>query len=70
MKVPAAKKSYTVFSDNPKMDTSGMAGKPKQYDMEYEYKPPMMDIDDIMEMHEEKSNKRPEADDSNMRCRD
>lgn len=55
-------KSYQLFSDNPKMDTSGMAGKPKPLRV-YEWKMPAMSIDDIMEVHEMKTNKKPETDD-------
>ena len=32
-------KDYTIFSDNEKMDTSGMAGKPKPMEV-YKWKPP------------------------------
>jgi hypothetical protein len=55
-------KSHKIFSDNPKMDMSGLAGKPKPMEI-YAYKMPAMDIDDIMEVHEMKTNKRPEMDD-------
>lgn len=44
------------------MDMSGLAGKPKQY-KPIEWKEPAMTIDDIMEDHEMKTNKRPEMDD-------
>jgi hypothetical protein len=38
-------KPYTIISQNEKMDTSGMAGKPMEYGMmEYEYKPPLMPV--------------------------
>jgi hypothetical protein len=53
-------KDYTIFSDNEKMDTSGLAGKPKEYKMS-EYKPPVMTIEDIMEVQEYKSAKRPDT---------
>ena len=68
MKPSKSGKSYKVFSDNPKMDTSGMAGKPKVMEMAYEWKPPAMRIEDIMEAQEKKDNKRPEVEMSNMRC--
>ncbi len=68
MATKASAKSYTIFSDNPKMDTSGMAGKPKQWPEPRAYTPPPMTIEDIMEEHEKKTNKRPETDDSNTRC--
>lgn len=57
-----AGKSYEIISTNPKMDTSGMAGKPKQLEM-YAYVPPAMDIEDMLEIREMKTNKRPEMDD-------
>jgi|Laugresp1bdmlbsn_1035097.scaffolds.fasta_scaffold69035_2 hypothetical protein len=36
-------KPYTIISQNEKMDTSGMAGKPMEYGM-MEYKPPLMPV--------------------------
>ena len=68
MATKSSSKSYTIFSDNPKMDTSGMAGKPRPLPAPSPYEPPPMTIDDIMEDREMKTNKRPEAEDSNMRC--
>lgn len=62
MATKKATKSHQIFSDNPKMDTSGMAGKPKPLEV-YAYTPAPMTIDDIMEEHEKKTNKRPEMDD-------
>ena len=53
-------KQFTILSDNPKMDTSGMAGKPRPMPT-FEWKPPVMTIKDIMEVHEKKGNKRPET---------
>jgi hypothetical protein len=42
-------KQFTVISDNPKMDTTGMAGKPMDYsDMMVEYKPPPMSLRQMM----------------------
>jgi hypothetical protein len=42
-------KPYKIISENPKMDTSGMAGKPMDYsDMVVEYKPPPMTLDMMM----------------------
>lgn len=55
-------KTSQIFSDNEKMDNSGLAGKPKEYEPS-EWKPPVMTIKDIMEVHEKKTNKRPEMDD-------
>lgn len=55
-------KPFQVFSDNPKMDTSGLAGKPAPMEMYMvEYKMPPMTIDQIMEVREMKTNKRPET---------
>lgn len=53
-------KDYTIFSDNEKMDTSGLAGKPKPMKA-FEWKPPVMTIEDIMEVQEYKTNKRPDT---------
>lgn len=53
-------KDYTIFSDNEKMDTSGMAGKPKPMEV-YQWKPPVMTIEDIMEVQEYKTSKRPDT---------
>ncbi len=53
-------KDYTIFSDNEKMDTSGMAGKPKPMEV-YKWKPPVMTIEDIMEVQEYKTSKRPDT---------
>jgi hypothetical protein len=55
-------KTSQIFSDNEKMDNSGLAGKPKPMGI-YEYKMPPMDIDDIMEVREHMANKRPDMDD-------
>jgi hypothetical protein len=55
-------KTSKIFSDNEKMDNSGLAGKPKPMEM-YSWKPPVMRIEDIMEVQEMKTNKRPEMDD-------
>ena len=60
MATKKATKPYTVFSDNEKMDTSGMAGKPRPM-LTFEWKPPVMTIKDIMEVQEMKTNKRPES---------
>jgi len=50
MKMSKSKsKPYKIISENPKMDTSGMAGKPMDYsDMIVEYKPPPMNIGQMM----------------------
>lgn len=62
MKISQKGKPFTILSDNPKMDTSGMAGKPKPVEV-YSWTPPSMDIEDIMEEHEKKTSKKPEMDD-------
>lgn len=62
MKVSKKSKPFTILSDNPKMDTSGMAGKPRPMEV-YAYTPPPMSIGDIMEEHEKKMAKKPEMDD-------
>ncbi len=55
-------KTSKIFSDNEKMDNSGLAGKPKTYEP-LMWKEPKMTIGDIMEVHEKQTNKRPEMDD-------
>lgn len=62
MAVKKATKQYTVFSDNEKMDTSGMAGKPRPMPT-FEWKQPVMTIKDIMEVQAMKTNKCPESED-------
>lgn len=62
MATKKAGKTYKILSDNPKMDMSGLAGKPKQY-KPIEWKAPAMCIEDILEAEEMKHNKRPEMDD-------
>jgi hypothetical protein len=63
MKAKKAKfgKAFEIISDNPKMDTYGLVGKPKPVEL-YEWKPPAMSIGDMMEVREMKTNKRPEMD--------
>jgi hypothetical protein len=59
MKVSKAAKSYEIMSENPKMDTSGMAGKPMPMDMyTYEMKMPTMNLREMMEMKAKKDSKR------------
>ena len=53
-------KTSQIFSDNEKMDNSGLAGKPKEYPS-MEWKQPVMSIEDIMEVQEYKTNKRPDT---------
>lgn len=55
-------KQFTILSDNPKIDTSGLAGKPAPMEIyDLEYKMPPMTIKQIMEVHEMKTNKKPET---------
>jgi hypothetical protein len=59
MKVSKAGKPYEIISENPKMDTSGMAGKPMPLEMyEYELKMPTMNLHEMMEMKAKKESKR------------
>jgi len=53
MKMSKSKsKPYTAISDNPKLDTTGMAGKPMDYcGAEGEYKPPPMTVMQMMDRH-------------------
>jgi hypothetical protein len=53
-------KTSQIFSDNEKMDNSGLAGKPKPMEM-YQFKMPAMSIEDIMEVREYKTSKRPDT---------
>ena len=62
MKVNQKSKPFTILSDNPKMDTSGMAGKPKPMEV-YAWTPPPMTVDDMLEEVEKKNSKKPEMDD-------
>jgi len=56
-------KAYTIISENPKMDTSGMAGKPRKFPAPVEWTPPPMRLKDMMEEIEMKNAKRPEPKD-------
>jgi len=52
-------KPYKVISENPKMDTSGMAGKPVDYsDMVIEFKPPPMPLSMMMAKSKETKPKK------------
>ena len=53
-------KTSQIFSDNEKMDNSGLAGKPRPMEV-YAYTPPPMSIDDIMEVREYNTSKRPDT---------
>ena len=59
MKISKAAKPYEIMSENPKMDTSGMAGKPMPMDMyTYEMKMPTMNLREMMETKAKKDSKR------------
>jgi hypothetical protein len=52
-------KAYTIISENPKMDTSGMAGKPVEFsDMMMEYKPPTMPLNMMLSKAKETQPKK------------
>jgi len=53
-------KAYTIISENPKMDTSGMAGKPMEWDMAVEYTPPPMNLQQMMRKRAKAECKKPE----------
>jgi hypothetical protein len=55
MKVKQADKPYTIYSENEKMDTSGMAGKPMPVEMyTYEMVMPKMNLREMMEVKAKK----------------
>ena len=59
MKMSKSKKSgkpSTIMSENPKMDTSGMAGKPVEYEM-VEYEPMKMPLGMMVRKHTSKKAK-------------
>jgi len=62
MKINQKAKPFSVMSTNPKMDTSGMAGQPRPMEL-YAYTPPPMSIDDMLEVQEKKTSKKPEMED-------
>lgn len=62
MKPSNAKKPYEIISENPKMDTSGMAGQPMPMPT-YEFKMPSMSLRDMLEQRERKAAKRSETED-------
>lgn len=59
MKEKKAGKPYTIYSENEKMDTSGMAGKPAPMPV-YTFKMPTMTLGDMMEVREMKLSKKSE----------
>lgn len=59
MKVKKAAKSYTIYSANEKMDTSGMAGKPAPMELyTYELTMPKMNVREMLEVKERKEKKK------------
>ena len=55
MKLKQADKPYTIYSENEKMDTSGMAGKPMPVEMyTYEMVMPKMNLREMMEVKAKK----------------
>ena len=59
MKEKKPSKKYTIYSENEKLDTSGMAGKPVPMDMYvYEIKMPTMNLRQMMETKEHKEQKK------------
>lgn len=58
MKVKKANKPFTIYSENEKMDTSGMAGKPMPVEMyTYEMVMPKMNLREMMEVKAKKEKK-------------
>jgi hypothetical protein len=51
-------KPYKIFSENEKMDTSGMAGKPVQLDLFMDYEPPKMPLRMMMAQANETKSKK------------
>jgi hypothetical protein len=49
-------KPFTILSENPKMDTSGMANKPVEFEM-YEYEPMKMPLGQMVRKYSEKKGK-------------
>jgi hypothetical protein len=59
MKKSKPNKDYTIYSENEKMDTSGMAGKPMPVEMyTYELKLPSMNLREMLEIKAKKENKK------------
>lgn len=55
MKEKKSTKPYVIFSENEKMDTSGMANKPMDFsEMVYEYSPPKMPVQQMVQKYSEK----------------
>lgn len=58
MKVKKANKPFTIYSENEKMDTSGMAGKPMPVEMyTYELTMPKMNLREMLEVKAKKEKK-------------
>jgi hypothetical protein len=59
MKKSKPNKDYTIYSENEKMDTSGMAGKPMPVEMyTYELKLPSMNLREMLEIKAKKEIKK------------
>lgn len=59
MKKSKSSKDYTIYSENEKMDTSGMAGKPMPVEMyTYELVMPKINLREMLEVKAKKDNKK------------
>jgi hypothetical protein len=59
MKKSKSGKGFTIYSENPKMDSSGMAGKPAPMEMyTYELEMPTMNLREMMKIKAAKESKR------------
>jgi hypothetical protein len=59
MKKSKPSKDYTIYSENEKMDTSGMAGKPMPVEMyTYELVMPKINLREMLEVKAKKDNKK------------
>lgn len=59
MKVKKANKPFTIYSENEKMDTSGMAGKPFPMELyTYEMTVPKMNVREMLEVKAKKEAKK------------
>lgn len=59
MKKSKLSKDYTIYSENEKMDTSGMAGKPMPVEMyTYELVMPKINLREMLEVKAKKDNKK------------
>lgn len=59
MKKSKLSKDFTIYSENEKMDTSGMAGKPMPVEMyTYELVMPKINLREMLEVKAKKDNKK------------